>query len=193
MRFPHSIHQSQCQDAISTSRGCQDHQCFFSAHLWLPTKCCTDSGVEKEEWPFHGTGLQAEVVQVLNGGNHVPSHLLQYMLQQVFPKSVVLDAQLLTNFRLKAKRLGPTCAIKSMDISLAALQELRNLNFADGDETPFLDLATKHACEILQEALMSNENNWKVQVYIDKLASKDTGFAYHIARAADGRPQVLSG
>ena len=65
-----------------------------------------------------------DVIQLLNGGNHVPSHLLRYMLQQVFPKSVVFDSQLLTNFRLKAKRLGPTCAIESMDISPAALREL---------------------------------------------------------------------
>jgi hypothetical protein len=81
------------------------------------------------------------------------------------------------------------CAIESMDISPAALRELSgNSNFADGDDTPFLDLATKHAREILQEALSSDENKWKVQVYMEKLASKDTGFAYHIARAADGSP-----
>jgi hypothetical protein len=41
-----------------------------------------------------------------------------------------------------------------MDISPAALQELRNSNFADGDETPFLDLATKHACEILSRDII---------------------------------------
>jgi hypothetical protein len=130
-----------------------------------------------------------DVIQLLNGGNHVPSHFLRYMLQQVFPRSVVLDAQFLTNFGLKAKRLGPTCAIESMDISPAALCELsRNTNFAGCDDTPFLDLATKHAREILQEALLTDEHKWKVQVYMEKLASKDRGFAYHIARAADGSP-----
>ena len=82
-----------------------------------------------------------------------------------FLKSVVLDAQLLTKLRLKAKRLRPTCTIKSMDISLAALQELsRNTHFADGNDTPFLNLATYPACEILQEALSSDENKWKAQV-----------------------------
>ncbi|KAI2495957.1 hypothetical protein MHU86_18567 [Fragilaria crotonensis] len=127
-----------------------------------------------------------DIIQLLNAG-HVPSRLLRYMLQQVLPQSVVFDSQLLTNFRLKAKRLGPTCAMESIDTSPAAL-ELSNSNFTDSDDTPFLDLATKHAREILQEALSSDENKWKVQVYMEKLASKDVGFSYSIARAADGSP-----
>ena len=45
-----------------------------------------------------------DIIQLLNAG-HVPSNLLRYMLQQILPLSVVFDAQLLTNVRLKARRL----------------------------------------------------------------------------------------
>ena len=64
-----------------------------------------------------------DIVQLLNAGHRVLSQLLQYMLQQVLPQSVLLHAQLLTIFRLKAKRLGPMCSVKSMDISPVALHE----------------------------------------------------------------------
>jgi hypothetical protein len=37
---------------------------------------------------------------------------------------------------------------------------------------PFLDLVTKHACEILQEALSSNTNKWQLQVHMEKLHQK---------------------
>jgi hypothetical protein len=59
----------------------------------------------------------------------------------------------------------------------------------DADDTScFLDLATQHARQILQEALASDETKWKVQVYMEKLSAKDAGFLYHIARAADRSP-----
>ena len=57
-----------------------------------------------------------DIIQLLNAG-HVPSKILRWMLQQILPKSVVIDSQFLTNVRLKAKRLGPTCAVESIDVS----------------------------------------------------------------------------
>jgi hypothetical protein len=124
--LPHSVHQSQRQDANnSTFRGCQSHKCLFSAHKWLPTKCCADIGDEDKDFTLHVSKQKMwDIVQLLNAGHCVPSQLLQYMLQQVLPHPVVLHAQLLTNFRLKAKRLGPMCSVKSMDISPVSLHEL---------------------------------------------------------------------
>ena len=67
------------------------------------------------------------IIELLTAGHHVPSHLLQYRLQQVFPQSpVVLNAHLLTNKGLKAKSRGFMCTIKSMNISHATLQELKH-------------------------------------------------------------------
>ena len=82
-----------------------------------------------------------------------------------------------------------------MDVSPEALRELVSttttttmmLGDANND-SPYLDLATKHAREILREALSSDENKWKVQVYMEKLASKEPGFSYHIAKATDKSP-----
>jgi hypothetical protein len=104
------------------------------------------------------------------------------MLQQILPQSVVVNSQFLTNVRLKAKRLGPTCPVELIDISPDTIQQLSSTI-----TSLFLDLATKHACEILQ-ALSSDETKWKVQVHMEKLSAKDAGFSYHIARAADGSP-----
>ena len=132
-----------------------------------------------------------EIIQLLNAG-HVPSKILRWMLQQILPQSVVVDSQFLTNVRLKAKRLGPTCPVESIDISPDTIQQLTSSTITRGedanDTSHFLDLATKHAREILQEALASEETKWKVQVYMEKLSTKDPGFSYHIARAADGSP-----
>ena len=167
------LHTNGCQPSIGQIQVMRKRNGHFTAQL-----------SKQKMW---------DIIQLLNAG-HVPSNLLRWMLQQILPQSVVFDSQLLTNIRLKAKRLGPACAVESMDISPGALRQLSTATTAmmlgDGanDSVPFLDLATKHAREILQEALSSDENKWKVQVYMEKLASKDAGFSYCIARAADGSP-----
>ncbi|KAI2495287.1 hypothetical protein MHU86_19225 [Fragilaria crotonensis] len=165
------LHTNGCQPSIGQIQVMRKRNGHFTAQL-----------SKQKMW---------DIIQLLNAG-HVPSHILRWMLQQILPQSVVFDSQLLTNVRLKAKRLGPTCAVESMDISQNALQQLSTSTGTvmgdDANDSPFLDLATKHARQILQEALSSDENKWKVQVYMEKLASKDAGFSYHIARAGDGSP-----
>jgi hypothetical protein len=124
-----------------------------------------------------------DIIHLLHAG-HMPIKILQWMLQEILPQSAVIDSQFLTHIRLKAKRLGPSCKVESIDASPDTIQQLQ----ADNDTTQFLDLAIQHARKILHEALSSDETKWKVQVYMERPRSKDAGFSYNIARALDGSP-----
>ena len=58
---------------------------------------------------------------------------------------------------------------------------------------PFLDLGTKHACEILQEVLSSNANKWKLQVLMEKLHQTTQALHIRWPELQMGLAQMLCG
>ena len=169
------VEDKKTKNAVSMWCGCTFHIRYTKARAKMPS--APQEAVRITDASFLHTHDckpcvgQIQVMRNRNGhfnAGYVPSNLLQYMLQQILPRlSVVFDAQLLTNVRLKTRRLGPSCDVESMDVSPEALQELSTtttttMRLGDANnDPPYLDLATKYAREILREALSSDENKWK--------------------------------
>ena len=124
-----------------------------------------------------------QIIQLLQGTNHVPSTILICMLRNVFPPSVPITSQDLVKIRLKAKQMlkqNHTALTMSDTIMMKSNKVDFSSPSLDNDASSFIDAATLNAREIMQEALSSPDQRWKVQIYLEKLAQKDEGFTYHM-------------
>ncbi len=135
--------------------------------------------------------MMMQIIQLLQGTNHVPSTILRCMLRTVYPASVPITAQDIVNIRMKAKQMlkkNPSGLTKDDNISVSATTVDFNSESLDNDATNIIDGATLNAREILMDALSSADQRWKVESYLEMLTSKDDGFTYRICRTCKGDP-----
>ncbi|MGH7974653.1 MAG: hypothetical protein ACREBR_03940 [bacterium] len=118
----------------------------------------------------------------------VSAQILRSVLAPCFPGSVALKAQMLLNFRNRAKARSLTM---DENDNVAWLSEKYGSQIENGLDDIIgnvTDLATKLAHEVLQATLLEAREGWGMANYLENLQKKESGFTLRIARDSKGTP-----
>lgn len=129
----------------------------------------------------------ATIANVIKSKSRVSAPLLRDLMRPLYPESVPISAQDLSNMRFRIRKLIKEG--KSALIGIDSQTQDYCINGSNLDEkAEFLDDATRHVLSTLRETLNSEDSSDAVLMenLLETLHRKDPGFTYKIAYAADG-------
>jgi hypothetical protein len=119
------------------------------------------------------------VFKLLSHGLHVPAPLLrkEIQFQLLVRKGLAVDSSLLYSIRLKHKRMLADGF--NFDSANTVCFDPESLSNCDSD---MIDLGSKHAAELLKEALGEGSDGANAEKFLTSLKQKDPRFDYRIAK-----------
>jgi hypothetical protein len=129
------------------------------------------------------------ILLLLSTNNKISAGIMRDLLQPLFPPDHCLDAQLLFNFRLKARRLldskpGGVC---HMTLTREDETSLLNSDSLDTQYPSYYTDAFRLFNELIHEALQDENDIAQIETYLNGLAACDSSFKWKRANDSGGR------
>jgi hypothetical protein len=143
--------------------------CYPSAPQLLLVNKMTGLYTRNVDW--------TRVFSMLSHGIPVPAPLLRKEIQLLVPRGVAVDSSMLYNVKMKYKRM----VSDGFDFATANKISFDPEALSNSD-TDMIDLGSKHAAELLKEALCEGSDGANAEKYLSSLRTKDSRFDYRIAK-----------
>jgi hypothetical protein len=181
-------------DAPKAAVRITDGSLYRHTHGCFP--CQSQLIVEKKKAGHYETGVQQEqlrsIIAVLKPGLPVSCPVLREMMRPLYPDTVAISAQDVSNMRWKVKRLleRKENADEASGLLLSDEKDLLRIEdrmvALDSLPAEHVPIGAQWARDLLKTVLNDGNDAEVIELYLIKIQEKDPSFKFRIARADDG-------